>query len=258
MMSYPKGHEFEMKALYPSQIKYDPLYQRELDAKRAAKIAAEFDGDIFNEPKVSYRDGAYWCFNGQHSIAAWKIYHKNQDKPVNCKVFKGMTWLEECEAFVKQNGLNKDPTTNQKLRAAYNSSNPDVVDMVDLAKLAGFIVDFSPNQATRRIICTSTLFRAYKKLDREAYLDMLTTLMTTWGGDTDSLNRQILDGLTTFYKTYYGNFKSDDLIKNLRKIHPTEIMRNGKNYTTQKNGYAREITKVYNKGRRIRLDETKL
>ena len=76
-MSYPKGHEFEMKALYPSQIKYDPLYQRELDGKRAKKIADEFDGDLFNEPKVSYRDGAYWCFNGQHSIAAWKIFHKN-------------------------------------------------------------------------------------------------------------------------------------------------------------------------------------
>lgn len=258
MSGYPNGHEFELKALYPSQIKFDPLYQRELDAPRAAKIAEEFDGDIFNEPKVSYRDGTYWCFNGQHSIVAWRIYHKNKDKPITCKVFKGMTWLDECEAFVKQNGINKEPTTNQKLRAAFNSSNPDVVEMVELAKLAGFIVDFRQSKAQKRIICTSTLFKSYKKLGKDAYLDMLTTLMAAYGGDDDSLQRQIIDGLTTFYKRYYGNFKASDLVKNLQKVSPNEIIRNGKTYTTQKNGYAREILKVYNKGRRIRLDETQI
>lgn len=74
----------------------------------------------------------------------------------------------------------------------------------------------------------------------------------------DSLQRQIIDGMTTFYRLYYGNFKQSDLIKNLQKVSPNEIIRNGKSYTTQKNGYAREITKLYNKGRRIRLDENKL
>lgn len=257
-MKYPKGHDFEMKQLYPSQIKFDPLYQRKLDAKRATKIAREFDGDIFNEPKVSYRDGVYWCFNGQHSLAAWKIYHSNVDKPVMCKVYKGMTWLEECEAFMKQNGISKDPTTNQKLRAAYNSKDPDVVSMVEQAKLAGFVVDFEQSQAKNRIICTSTLFRAYKHLGAQKFLDMLTAIMQAWGGDTDSLQRQIIDGMTTFYRLYYGDFKQSDLIKNLQKVSPNEIIRNGKSYTTQKNGYAREITKLYNKGRRIRLDENKL
>lgn len=175
-MKYPKGHDFESKLLSPSLIKYDPLYQRELDGNRAAKIAAEFNGDLFNEPKVSYRDGAYWCFNGQHSIAAWKILHNNEDKPVMCKVFRGMTWLDECEAFVAQNGIAKDPTTNQKLRAAYNSKNPDVVTMVELATQAGFLVDFNRGQIQNRIVCTSALFKALKKLGPEPYLEMLTVI----------------------------------------------------------------------------------
>ena len=161
-MNYPNGHEFENRLLFPSQIKFDPLYQRDLDSRRAAKIAAEFDGDIFNEPKVSYRDGVYWCFNGQHSIAAWKILHNNKDIPVNCKVFKGMTWTEECDAFVKQNGIDKDPTTNERLRALYNAKNPDVVSMVNIATLCGFICDFATGQIRNRIVCTSTLFNCIK------------------------------------------------------------------------------------------------
>ena len=257
-MKYPKGHEFESKLLSPSLIKYDPLYQRELDGKRAGKIAAEFNGDLFNEPKVSYRDGAYWCFNGQHSIAAWKIYHNNEDKPVMCKVFRGMTWLDECEAFVAQNGLSKDPTTNQKLRAAYNSKNPDVIQMVELAKQAGFIVDFNLGQIRNRICCTSTLFKAFKKLGPEAYLEMLTVIQGAWKGEIESTSNQIISGMTTFYDRYYGNFKMEDLIKNLSRITPVEIIRNGKNYTTVRNGYTREIVKCYNKGRRYKLNESEL
>lgn len=50
----------------------------------------------------------------------------------------------------------------------------------------------------------------------------------------------------------------DDLIKTLARITPVEIIRNGKNYTTVRNGYTREIVKQYNKGRRYRLNEAEL
>ena len=103
-MKYANGHEFEMRQLRPSQIRCDPLYQRELDIRRVDKIVKEFNGDTFNEPKVSYRDGVYWVFDGQHTIAAWRKYHNGEDKLINCKVFKGMTWIDECEAFIRQNG----------------------------------------------------------------------------------------------------------------------------------------------------------
>ena len=157
-MKYPKGHEFEFKWLRPSQTSIDPLYQRQLDQRRVDQIIKEYDGDLHNEPKVSYRDGKYWVFNGQHSIAAWRGIHNGEDMPVYCKVFKGMTWLEECEAFMKQNGLSKDPTTNEKLRAAFNSKDPAVVDMVEKAKLCGFNVDFSLNKTPTRIVATNRVY----------------------------------------------------------------------------------------------------
>ena len=50
-------------------------YQRELNTARVHKIAAEFDERIANEPKVSCRNGHYYVFDGQHTIAARK--HRN-------------------------------------------------------------------------------------------------------------------------------------------------------------------------------------
>lgn len=257
-MIYPKGHEFEYKTLKPSQLKVDPLYQRPLDVKRVELIAKEFDGDVFNEPKVSYRDGTYWIFNGQHSVAAWKKYHNNEDKPLTCKVYRGMTWLDECEAFIAQNGIDKDPTTNEKLRAAFNSNDPDVVDMVKKSELCGYTVDFVISKTPTRIVATSALLRAYKSLGSDAFLDMMTAIRDAWYGDVDAVSVQILNGMSVFYKTYYGNFKRDDLVNSLKRITPAEIIRNGKAFTSRRNTYSHEICKTYNVKRRNRLDIAKL
>lgn len=257
-MKYPKGHEFEFVSLRPSQIRCDELYQRSLDTKRVDRIAAVFDGDTFNEPKVSYRDGAYWVFDGQHSIAAWRKIHDGADKPVMCKVFKGMTWVDECEAFVRQNGIAKDPTTNQKLRAAYNEKRPDVVSMVQGAQLVGFIVDFTLSKVDNRIVATNSLFRAYNRLGYQQYVDMLTAIKEAWNGCSDSLSQQIISGMTTFYATYAGNFRREDLVSSLRNTRPIDIIREGKGIV-RGNGYAKEILKTYNVRRKSRrLPEDKL
>ena len=41
-------------------------YQRHLNANRVKRIATEFDERIANAPKVSYRNGHYYVFDGQH------------------------------------------------------------------------------------------------------------------------------------------------------------------------------------------------
>lgn len=45
-------------------------YQRELNEGRVAKIVASFNELVANEPKVSFRDGRYYIFDGQHTVAA--------------------------------------------------------------------------------------------------------------------------------------------------------------------------------------------
>lgn len=258
-MIYPKGHEFEYKILKPSQLKVDPLYQRGIDMKRIERICKEFNGDTFNEPKVSYRDGTYWIFDGQHSVAVWRKIHNNEDKPIMCKVFRGMTWLDECEAFVRQNGLDKDPTTNEKLKAAYNSNDPDVTDMVEKASMCGYTVDFSSSKIPTRIVATNALIKAYKTLGGDAFLDMMTAIRDAWYGDIDAVSSQIISGMATFYKTYYGFFERDGLVSKLRTVKPAQIIRDGKSFTARRNTYSQEICKVYNVRRsRNRLDIAKL
>lgn len=252
-MKYPKGHEFELRALRPSQINVDELYQRKLKMNRVKKIVEEFNGDIFNEPKVSYRDGKYWVFNGQHSLAAWRMLFNGEDKPMPCKVYKGMTWLDECNLFIAQNGISKDPTTVEKLNSAKNSHRPDVEAMVNGAELVGFKVNFDNYKSTNTIVAVVALFKAFHRLGAEAYVDMLTAIREAWNGDPDSLCTQIITGMAVFYETYAGHFKRTDLVASLKRVTPAQIIRSGKTVHLS-NKYAREIAKSYNLKRRNRLD----
>ncbi len=253
-MNYPHGHNFNYRQLRPSQIKVDPLYQRPLDVKRVERIAAEFNGDTFNEPKVSYRDGIFWCWDGQHGIAAWRKLNGGKDEPLVCKVYTDMTWADECEAFMRQNGIAKDPTTNEKLRAAANKGDESVLDMVAKANLAGFVVDWKKAQTPTRIVATGALYRAYKTLGGDAYLDMMTAIHDAWYGDQDAVSYQIISGMTGFYKSYYGRFKREDLVKALRKIKPAEIIRDGRANSRRPNTYMVEILRRYNSKRRYKLE----
>ena len=74
-------------------------YQRELNTDRVHKIVKQFDERVANEPKVSYRDGRYYVFDGQHTIAA--RVERNGGKPlmILCKVYYGLTEKEEARLF---------------------------------------------------------------------------------------------------------------------------------------------------------------
>lgn len=247
----------EWKYIKPSEINVDPLYQRALDSNRVTRMAKQFNPNIINPPKVSFRDGKYWVFDGQHTIALWRQIHKGADKQIECRVFYGMTWLDESELFCLQNGIDRDPTTNDKLRAAYNAGNPDVVDMVRLSNIAGVTVDFVKSEAQCRCVATATLFKSYKALDRTAFVDMLTVIMKAWDGDPDSLSQYIISGMSKFYQTYYGRFKQDDLLTTLKKVSPSYIIREGRDLSgSAQNRYFRVVLREYNKKRtKRRLDD---
>lgn len=241
-MKNPNSHEFEYRAINPRMIKFDESYQRPLDMHRVERIVKEWDGNLFNEPKVSLRDGAFYCFNGQHSVVAWR--KKFGDKPVMCKVFKGMTWLDECEAFIQQQGISKDPTTAEKLGAAFNAKRPDVVDMVNGAMLAGYKVSFKSSKAADTIIAIAALYRAYTTLGKQMYTEMLSAMHEAWPGNRDAVDAGIIGAMVLFYQVYGGKFNSDDLAKSLRRIAPMEIKTGALANTTKER--ARVILRKYN------------
>lgn len=246
-----KAHPYDYRLIKSSQLKVDRTYQRRLDENRVAKIVREFEPDLFNEPKVSQRDdGNYYIFNGQHSVGAHKRVY-GPDAPIICKVYRGLTWEEEKDLFVKQNGISKDPTTNEKLRAEYEGNNKDVVDMVEAARDANVVVDFGNHLASYKCVATAALFNTYKKVGRMALTNILSVIGKTWGGESLSFSAGFIGGLAIFFTEHNGMFTIAKLINALSKYSPEYYVREAKELVGRSVPYRYYMVflRVYNKGK---------
>ena len=108
---------YKLMEVSSRDLEIPDAYQRKLNTERVAKIVAGFNERIANEPKVSFRDGHYYVFDGQHTIVARKHMNGNNDLPILCKVYYGMTEADEALLFAMQTGYSAALTPSARLRA---------------------------------------------------------------------------------------------------------------------------------------------
>ena len=253
-------HSYEYAMLYPEQIKKDPKYQRNIDSARIKQITKHWNDDLVNPPKVSLREnGFYYVFNGQHTLAAWKKRYGN--KPIQCKVYRGLTETEEKDLFVKQEGFSKAVSKVDKIRAEYNSGTEDVVDMVRCATLAGCIIDFETacTSAKNRINAISTAYTVYKSVGHDNFINILDILRRAFFGEQAAFNDGFLKGMGYLFKNHSGKFSNRKMVEALAKS-PIDYYRQRANALSGSatSRYARAFVEQYNKGKRtgkILLDE---
>lgn len=251
-----KEQNFQHMKINTKNIFSDPLYQRGIDTARVRRIVKDFDENLVNACKVSFRDGRYWVFDGQHTIAALKARNGGKDLMVDCKVFFGLTRLDEKELFVKQNGYSRSVDTLQKLRANYNFGDPDATELVRLIELAGFRVSFDKSTGPWKIVAVNAAEKAHELLGSVGFVDMLTIIGEAWSGHKDSTRAEIIGGMSLFYDTYQGVFDRKSFVSRLSAVSPIEIIREGKTSRTGgKTPFARVLLGVYNNRRKNKLED---
>ena len=74
---------YEEKVINSAFLEIPAEYQRKLNIPNVEKMSAEFTELIANPPKVSYRDGHYFVFDGQHTIVTRRAMNGGQDLPIS-------------------------------------------------------------------------------------------------------------------------------------------------------------------------------
>lgn len=251
------GMPYRNASLSPSMCEIDKDYQRSIDEKLVAKIVREWDDRVVRPLKVSRRaDGKYYVIDGQHTLAAWKIVHGNTPIPV--QIYEGLTRVEEKDLFVKQSGTIHLLADSAKLRAEYQFGNTEVVDMVECAKLLGYYVDFDKRgKSPNTISAVSALYKAYKMLGRDNYINILTVMRNAWGSDKNATDGGIIKGIAFLYKYYSDKITNAKMVDALVKQTPDYYLREAKELSgSQEKRMAKVMIKIYNSGKRTnRLPE---
>lgn len=255
--SNDKKFRIEYQRINTRDLIPHPIAQREFNQRHGDKLARAFKWDLFDPVSVSFRNGKYWVIDGQHRLYAIRKNAGGKDVVVLCRVFYGMTELDEAEYFLKKGVVDRPLTVADNFQVEYKIGEENVVNMVRGAEMAGWVVDFKTKKMRDRITSLRALRDCFDALDYEQYVNMLRTLKQAWDGDTDAVGAPILKGMAVFFRTYYGRFDAADLVKRLQRVSPKMILRDGQALRTSTTGwnvkslaygrpYARAILNVYN------------
>lgn len=243
-----QGNNEEYRWISSSKILVSPVYQRRFKQSKVDDIVNHFDRRKVNPPKVSFRDGKFYVFDGQHTIAALKVINGGKDLMVFCRVYYGLTEIDEAELFTAQNGEATPVLAYEKLRSEFNTGKPEVTDMVRACESVGMTVDFiNRNKAAYHIQAVKTIYDIYNKLGRGGLISVLLIIKDAWAGIPDSLTREIISGVALFCSTYSGQYQRKRLVDKLKRVDPVSIAREARSITSRGAvGTARVILRIYN------------
>lgn len=183
---------YKLMEVNSHDLEIPEAYQRRLNTNRVARIVAGFDERIANEPKVSFRDGRYFVFDGQHTVSARKKMNNNTDPPILCKVYYGMTELDEALLFALQTGDSADLTPSAKLRANLYGQDEASTAFYEATEEAGPHIGLERGRGERRIVCINTAFAEFKRVGAELYKEALAILLDAWNGEGASLRAEVM------------------------------------------------------------------
>lgn len=232
----------------PAREIYAAAYNRGISKSHVKDIVKHFNPNLVNYCKVSFRDGRYWIFDGNHTLRALiEVAGGNEDILVECKVYEGMTYEDEAYLFSLQFGNARKVSVSQVLKARCEAKDRDALLFKAAVERAGAIVSFSPGRYKGHLNCLDLAFKIYSKLGEDHLYLVIASIMKIWNGDPDSMLKEIVGGMSIFFSTYpYASL--DRLSKALRKDSPAQIISNGKTdeFHTGYARYAAQIAKRYN------------
>ena len=238
---------YQLMVIHSSKLIYPrELYQRGVQCERVAKIAEDFNEYIANEPKVSYRDGKFYMFDGQHTTEGRIERNGGEDLPILCKVYTGLTQEQEALLFAEQTGHSAPLTAGTKLRAKVVGR--DAISKAFLAATNREGLEFNYDSlrlSSYRISCVGTALKLYNQMGEKIYCEALQLIVKAWDGKPDSFRASVLRGMMHFVELYRGEFSEERLLRALHSIHPIDIYRIGQDNPAKLPGWKKYVFPIY-------------
>ena len=240
-------------ATLPLEALYvDRRFQRPLNERRAAKIAAEFDPSLLGVLHVNARRkgaaAAYSVFDGQHRLAALRMLGQYE---APCLVHR-LSFEDEALAFVRTQTERKPVRPVDRHRAAVAAKDHRAIVVDAVIREAGFVpTDAQQFAAIAALTAVNTTFNRF---GAERLAETLQMIATIWGRDDTSARKgTMIEGLALFLDTF-DSVKRPELVRKLQAHSAASIIRGAAEQARLTGGsgascVALAILTIYNKQR---------
>lgn len=227
----------------------DYSYQRDLDSKRANKIAKDFMPELLGSILVSKRnDGSFYIIDGNHRVNAAKIVG---EKMIPATIIRGLSVEEEAELFHKSNVGQKKTTYNENLKASITAGNDTAVNYKRVLDESGIKYSFGNSGKNFELVAHRTGIETIKAYGEKIFIESVQIISSA----NQRMDSRLIKGLALFL-TYPGIDRKR--IERIIMINPfDEFLRTMSHYDYRANGgasklrgtgMAKGLAELYNKG----------
>lgn len=222
-------HSIEFRTLPAEKLSLlcikDGGYNRGVDGNKVKKILAEFDDDLVNAIKVSYRDNHFHIIDGQHTLAAMRTKY-GDNVEVWCKVYYGLTLQEEAELYLKQNGVSSAPKASEKLYAKKNVNDESAAGLFKILDKYGIELSTQFSVGNHRVSCGATLQKYYSIIQEDKFDMAFRLISKTWDCDRESLYAAFIGGMCEFTVRYGDKINEDEFVNRMKNHTSRDIYSN--------------------------------
>lgn len=208
-----------------SRLIIDPTYQRPLDTRRVAKMAADYDPALIGVLEVSRRpDGTYAVIDGQHRWALLlDVADDGTDPTVACKVHHDLTVDDEAALFFDIDASRRKLTGWDRWTARRGAGDPVVVEIEAAVHACGLRT--SEYRTPGGVSSTVALETVYDLGGTELLTECLQLVLNVWRDDPDALSRAVIEGFA-YLLTGYPR-EQLDLSRLITQLQPLTVRQFG-------------------------------
>lgn len=199
---------FKIGELVPS-----PYGQRRFEPAWANDIASDLKLEEIGFPVVSLRDGIPYITDGQHRVAALRIFGFSLDDTIQCEVYEGLTPQEEAEKFLDRNH-SKSVSALSKFSVAVTAERREEVTIDRIVRVNGLHV--GRNRAPGAISAVGALRKVYNRYGGEIVLGKVLRIIRDAYGDT-GFQSLVIEGLGMCLHRYNGEIDEAQMMTRLAK-----------------------------------------
>jgi len=193
----------EDKYVKLSDIRVAPLAQRKFLKAHAEAIAMMLDLDKIGKPVLNFRDGHWYVVDGQHRIAALRLFGFT-DEVILCECFDGLTLKQEAELFLGRN-YAKAPAIFQKYGVALTAERAMETDIERTVLAQGLKVAQGKQDGATSAI-TALVF-VYDQGGPDVLGRTLRILRDAYGGVPGTLTSSLIRGVGLVCTRFNGDFE---------------------------------------------------
>jgi hypothetical protein len=192
------------------------VIQRRYNKAQAEEYAADFDLNKLGVITVCLRDGLYWIVDGQHRIAALKMFFAPSDPGViECSVYEGLSDAEMAELFL---GLNTRRAVNpyDMFKVACTAQRATESEIQRIVESNG--VTIKRQREPGSVSAVSSLRKIHDRAGSVVLGQTIRTLRDSFGDDPLAFDGQLMTGVSLIFNRFNGKTNEKELVKALQRV----------------------------------------